>query len=128
MFCEILKFDHFWSKSPAKFCLSSKTLNCCYMWVVSSYNLQIWILRYFLMFFDTLVMSIPQKLIILCFCEVGVWKKKIIILSITWKMFHQNWGKIGEKNWKFPKKFKFSNWLKKISRGPRMTLTIWKMF
>ena len=30
-FYEILKFDHFLSKSQAKFCLSQKTLNCCYM-------------------------------------------------------------------------------------------------
>ena len=128
MFCEILKFDHFWSKSPAKFCLSSKTLNCCYMWVVSSYNLQIWILRYFVMFFDTLVMSIPQKLIILRFCEVGVWKKKNLYhFEHHMKNVSSKSGENWKKNWKFSKKFKFSNWLKKFSRGPRMTLIIWKM-
>ena len=94
MFCEILKFDYFWSKSPAKFCLSSKTLNCCYMWVVSSYNLQIWILRYFVMFFDTLVMIIPQKLIILRFCEVGVWKKKLSFWASHEKCFIKIGGKL----------------------------------
>ena len=114
MFYEILKFDHFWSESPAKFCLSSKTLNYCYMWVVSLYNLQIWILRYFVMFFDTLIMSIPQKLIILRFCEVGVWKK--VFLSF-WASYEKCFIKIGrnwKKNWKFKKNSNFQTDLKKF--------------